>query len=381
MPTGLIFIIVLSVLVLVHEFGHFAAAKLFGIKVEEFAFGLPFTPPIFKFKAKKGDQTQYSVYPLLFGGFVKLHGEEEEGSDKDRSFWNRGKKQRLLVVGAGIIMNFILALTAFIVLYSVVGVPARTTEKITVAQVVKNSPAEAAGIKPFDRIVAVEGKVITSDEEFSALMKSWGGVGVNITLERGATQALFEGLIEKEKSTIVINVVPRSNPPPHEGAVGVAISPVPYIETLKCNMLSINCSFGAVKQGVKSTGVWVGRIVDGMRSIGKSLAAGKAPEGVSGPVGIYQLTGIIAAEGFWPLVELVAVLSVNLGVFNILPIPALDGGRIFFIVLEGIRGKKISVEAEQKINSWGMIFLLGLMALISLQDVIRLGIFGKLLGK
>lgn len=381
MPTGIIFIIILSVLVLVHELGHFLGAKIFGIKVEEFAFGLPFTPPIFKYKAKKGDGTQYSVYPLLFGGFVRLHGEEEEGSDKKRSYWNRSKKQRLLVVGAGIIMNFVLALTAFIVLYSAVGVPVKTAEKVTIADVAPNSPAEKAGLKQFDRIVAVEGRPITTTDQFTELMKSWGGIGVNLTVEQGQTQALLEGLIEKNTTQNNVYLIPRANPPPHEGAIGVAITPVPYIETLKCNMLSLDCSFGAIKQGISSTGVWVGRIVDGMRSIGKSLMAGKAPEGVSGPVGIYQLTGIIAAEGFWPLVELTAVLSVNLGIFNVLPIPALDGGRLFFIVLEGIRGKKVKAETEQKINSWGMAFLLGLMVLISLQDVIRLGVFGKLMGK
>ena len=136
-----------------------------------------------------------------------------------------------------------------------------------------------------------------------------------------------------------------------------------------------------LKQGVRVTGVWVGRVFEGFRQIGKSLAAGQQPEGVAGPVGIYQLTGLVASEGFLPLVELVSVLSVNLAVFNVLPIPALDGGRALFIWLEWMRKKRFNAEFEAKVNSWGMAALLALMALISLQDVIRFGWFDKILGR
>jgi regulator of sigma E protease len=125
--------------------------------------------------------------------------------------------------------------------------------------------------------------------------------------------------------------------------------------------------------------LWIGRVLDGLRSVGKNLAEGKPPEGVAGPVGIYQLTGLVAAEGALPLLELVAVLSVNLAVFNVLPIPALDGGRALFIYLEYILLRRIPAAVEQKVNSWGMAFLLGLMVLVSLQDVWRLGLLEKIL--
>jgi len=118
-----------------------------------------------------------------------------------------------------------------------------------------------------------------------------------------------------------------------------------------------------------------------LRSIGKSLVAGKAPEGVSGPIGIYQLTDVVSQGGLWPVVELTAVLSVNLAVFNVLPIPALDGGRMFFIWLEWLRRKRMSAQLEQKINSWGMIALVGLIALITLQDVIRFGWISRLISR
>lgn len=372
MPTWVVFGIVLSVLVLVHELGHFIAARILGIKVEEFAFGLPFTKPIFKIR--KGE-TEYAIYPLLFGGFVKLYGEEGPASPKatqgePRSFWDRGRKQRMLVIAAGVIMNVALAIGAFVVLYTALGVPQRKVEKVTILKIENGSPADEAGFIVDDRIVAVEGKPVTA-AQFSGLMRSWAGLSVNVTVERGRGTFLFEGIAEGEKKTLDLRVVPRMNPPEGQGPLGVAIASYPYLESTKCQGLSVKCILGSITAGVKSTGVWVERVIDGLRGIGKSLVAGKKPEGVSGPVGIYQLTEVVAKGGFWPVLELVAILSINLAVFNVLPIPALDGGRMLFIWVEWLRKKRMSVELEQKINSWGMAFLIGLLVLITLQDVVR----------
>ncbi len=378
MSTLLIFLLLLSVLVLVHEWGHFMAARLLGIKVEEFGFGLPFTPPVFKIKNKKSG-TQYAIYPLLFGGFVRLYGEEKDVSiDRDKSFWARGKRQRIGVIVAGVIMNMVLALGLFVVLYGVLGVPKSVHNEVTLVGVSSGSPAAKAGLQVGDRIVAVEGKAVGSLDEFSQLMKSWGGIGVNITFERGQGTDLFEGIVDQGGVKKVVNMVPRLNPPAREGALGVIIASYPYLETDKCSMWNAACSLAAVKQGFASTGLWIGRVFDGLRSIAKSLFAGQVPQGVLGPVGIYQLTGIIAAEGVWPLVEFTAILSVNLAVFNILPIPALDGGRLIFVVWELVTRKRINQELEEKVNAWGMAFLLGLIVLISIQDVLKLDFFVKL---
>jgi regulator of sigma E protease len=272
-------------------------------------------------------------------------------------------------------MNVILALGVFGVLYSRLGIPEKAKDKVTIVEVTPNSPAEKAGVVFGDRVIKVEGQEVSTIEDFSRLMKSWAGLSVNMVIERGETTALLEGLVEGGTATKKIALVPRKNPPAGEGAAGVVISVFPYVETRKCSLMSTKCISDTARQGFFSTGLWVGRVFSGFRDIGKSLIAGKAPEGVAGPVGIYQLTGLVAGEGFWPLLELVAVLSVNLAVFNILPFPALDGGRLFFIGLEWLWRRRLPAGLEQKVNTWGMIILLALMALVSFQDVIRLGWF------
>jgi regulator of sigma E protease len=373
MPTWLIFLLLLSVLVLVHELGHFLAARILGIGVEEFAFGLPFTKPLVKIKFHN---TQYAIYPVLFGGFVRLSGEESatlsENKGGKESFWYRGKKQRLAVLLAGVFMNILLALVAFTILYWKVGIPVRQMDKVTLVQIIEGSPADNIGLAVGDRITEIEGKKVNDVDEFVAIVKSWAGTGVNLTVQKGGGTPLFEGIVEGYVEQTVVNLVPRSNPPEGEGALGIVLAVYPYWETEFCPLTTPSCLVKSMTQGIKTTGMWVGRVAEGLRDIGKSLIKGKAPEGVAGPVGIYQLTGIIAAEGWLPLLELVAVLSVNLGVFNILPIPALDGGRVAFVLAEWIFKRRIRPETEQKVNSWGMAALIGLMILVSLQDVIRL---------
>ena len=378
--TSVIFLGVLSVLVLVHELGHYLVARILGIRVEEFAFGLPFTRAVFTIK---WGGTDYSVYPLLFGGFVRLYGEEGPASAKAtarrRDFWSRGRKQRMLVIAAGVVMNVVLAVGGFVALYSALGVPVGQENQVTVLKIEAESPADKAGLKAEDRILKVEARKIKDGEEFGRLMRSWAGLEVNLTVRRGKGTQLLEGITQDSYTDLAVRVVPRENPPEGQGPVGVGIADYPYLLMQKCSTLSPQCAGSAVVGGVRARGEWTSRVVEGLRGIGKSLVAGKTPEGVTGPVGIYQLTDVVSRGGAWPLVELVAVLSVNLAVFNVLPIPALDGGRMFFIWLEWARRKRLPAKMEQRVNAWGMAVLLSLLALITLQDVIRVGGIDKLL--
>lgn len=369
MPTWIIFLVILSVLVLIHELGHFLAAKFFNIRVEEFALGLPYTKALWQIRF---GETVYSIYPLLFGGFVRLHGEEsEEKIDKSRAFWSRSRRQRLIVVAAGVAMNIVLAFILLAGVYAGLGVPTKNIYKVTVISVEPGSPAEKAGLKIDDRIVAVEDKSVANGAELGKLMRSWAGVPVNVSLESGPGTYLLEGILQGQISSRTVSVTGRLNPPEGQGPLGVGLADYPYLEAQKD-------SRKIVSYALKNMFSWMGRVFDGLRQIGSSLSRGKAPEGLSGPVGIYQLTDAVSRGGFWPLVELTAVLSVNLGVLNILPIPALDGGRAFFIILEFIRRKRISPELEQKINGWGMTILLILIGLITAKDLLGLKIFSFL---
>jgi regulator of sigma E protease len=302
---------------------------------------------------------------LIFGGFVKLHGEENEvKDDKKRSFWNRGRRQRMIVLVAGVTMNIVLALCLFVSLYLVIGVPGDTHDLVTVNLVESDSPAQLAGLLVRDRIITANGEVVADTSDFGPLMKKYAGTPVKLVVRRGTTVPLFEGIIEKDSQAVELIAIPRVNPPAGQGALGISISEYPYVQT--------SGSGNVLVASLRVTGKWIERVFDGFRSIGRSLMAGQKPEGVAGPIGIYQLTGLVASEGILPIMELVAILSVNLAIFNVLPIPALDGGRMFFVFLEWIRRKRVSAELEAKINNWGMIFLLTLIALISLQDVIRI---------
>ena len=342
--------------------GHFAAARYFGIRIDEFAFGLPFTRAIFKFQH---GETQYAIYPLIFGGFVKLHGEENEvRDDKKRSFWDRGRRQRMIVLVAGVTMNILLALVLFVSLYLVLGIPGEAHNLVTVNLVESGSPAAASGLVPYDRIISVNNQIVIDTREFGQMMVKYAGTPTKLMVRRGQTVPLFEGIVEKSAQEIVLTAIPRVNPPTGQGALGVSISEYPYVQLSKNGNVFI--------ASLRVTGKWIERIFEGFRGIGQSLMAGKKPEGIAGPIGIYQLTGIVAGEGILPIMELIAILSVNLAIFNVLPIPALDGGRMFFIWLEWVRRKRISAELEAKINNWGMVFLLSLIALISLQDVIKI---------
>ncbi len=359
--TILAFLIILSVLVLVHELGHFLVAKKFGIKVEEFGIGFP--PRAW---GKKIGETVYSVNWLPVGGFVKLYGEDDAGGGKiggsktedndqktediKRAFYARPLWQRMMVVTAGVFMNVILAITLISFLFATQGVPL-PTENIVITEVSHNSPAEIAGIRKNDQVIKLNNTEIKDTNKFISETKKYKGQEVTLLLKR-------------DGQTFTTKLIPRVNAPKNEGAMGVAIT---NIEVKKYSW--IQAPFYGTLEAAKFS--WT--IVQGLVGmVGDFVLHGTKPQGVAGPIGVAQLTGEAVRAGWFAVLWFMSLLSLNLAVLNILPIPALDGGRFFFMVIEMVTGRKVSPKYEAYAHGVGLVLLLGLMALITVFDVARL---------
>jgi regulator of sigma E protease len=358
----LIFILVLSILVLVHELGHFIIARRAGVKVEEFGFGIP--PRLI---GKKIGETIYSINALPFGGFVRLHGEQdEEGiTDPKRAFLNKSKKARALVIIAGVIMNFLLAIVAFAIVYSFTGVP-RDTGKLKVIDVTSGSPAQVAGIIVGDVITKVGNDPITSSDDFIAKTAALKGKRTTFEIQRN-----FGGRDTATKITLT----PRENPPAGEGPIGVTIT------TMEIYYPPVwQRPFYGIYYGFKDALFWGKTIVLGLGGIIGGLFKGQVPQDVSGPVGIFAVTTEAAKSGILTLINFIGILSVNLAILNILPFPALDGGRLLFIGIESVARRKVSPRVEGTIHNIGMIILLTLLLLITIGDIRRLITFGGIQG-
>jgi regulator of sigma E protease len=360
--TIIVFLLILSILVLIHEAGHFFVAKFFGIKVEEFGFGLP--PRIF---GKKIGETVYSLNWLPIGGFVKLYGEDEAGGgkpsskvqssklkvkDRDRAFFAKPVWQRALVVFAGVFMNFALAVVIISVLFSAVGVQT-PGNKVAVDAVVRGAPAQQAGLKVGDIIVSANDISITSAEQLVAYAKSH--LGEKLNLKVSSQKSVIKDLI----------VTPRKIYPPNEGPMGIAISQNVVIQKYPWYKAPFIGTYQALQDS------WL--VISGLVMLVVQLfTKGALPQGVAGPIGIAQLTGVVIGIGLPAVLSLVSLLSLNLAIINLLPIPALDGGRLFFILIEGIFRKKVNQEFEARAHMIGMIILLALIALITLHDLFRI---------
>lgn len=350
----LIFILVLSVLVLVHELGHFIVARKSGVKVEEFGFGLP--PRLF---GKRVGETVYSINALPFGGFVKLHGEQEEDAKTDinHSFLRKSKKVRASVIIAGVIMNFILAIFAFAVVYSFSGIP-RETGEVKVIDVAVGSPAQTSGIVVGDIISKVGNDSVSSSNDFITKTGAYRGKSVVYEIRRN---------INDREDVIKVRLTPRENPPEGEGPLGVTITTmeVYYPPVWQRPFFGIYYGF---KEGV----FWGKTIVMGLGDLVSGIFKGEGPVGVSGPIGIYAVTTEASKGGFLTLLNFIGILSVNLAILNILPFPALDGGRLLFIGIEVVTRKKVSTKVEAVINNIGFLLLLTLLLAITIGDVRRL---------
>lgn len=344
----IIFAIALSILVLVHEFGHFFAAKKTGVKVEEFGLGLP--PRIV---GKKIKGTIFSLNWLPIGGFCKLYGEDSEQKGS-KAFNNKKPWQKMVIVLGGVFMNLIMAVVIFSVVYAILGVP-KEVDKVTVIGVAKDSPAEKAGLKENDWIKSVGGVEIKKPEQLTEEVGKYKGQFVKLKVYQVSQ-------VEKE-----INIEVRENPPEGQGSIGVAISntemvPIKWYEIHK-----------GVAAGFKEAYFWGKIITQGVGKMVGGLLTGHVPKDVSGPIGMFEATSSIKAnQGMLALIHFFGVVSVNLAVVNVLPFPALDGGRILFVFYEMIFRKKANQKFELAVNNVGMLILLTLILLITVGDVGRL---------
>lgn len=368
------FILVLSVLVLIHELGHFLVAKRLGVKVEEFGFGFP--PKIW---GKKIGETIYSLNLLPIGGFVKLYGEDEAGggrlpsskakqtaknqqltaSDQKRAFFARPIWQRFSIVFAGVFMNFFLAVVILSYLVTVQGIPSQGKD-VVIAGVAKNSPAEKAGLKEGDIIIKIDNQNVISADQVIRYTKEHLGQPLTLQLIRSA----ISGKVTNPQP-ITISLTPRVHSPAGEGAMGVSIG----ANVIVTKYPWYQAPWVGLKEALNQT--WM--ILQGLGQLVAQLTVNRQiPQGLAGPVGIAQLTGQFVQIGFNAVLGLLALLSLNLAILNILPIPALDGGRLFFIVIEGLLGKKVSPKVEGYAHAVGMVFLFVLIIFITFHDVSRI---------
>ncbi|MBI2098974.1 RIP metalloprotease RseP [Candidatus Uhrbacteria bacterium] len=352
--TILIFLAVLSLLVFVHEFGHFITAKRAGVKVEEFGFGFP---PC-AFGIKKGG-TVYSINWLPLGGFVKIKGESgQDWEDKD-SFSNKKIWKRMLIVGAGVLMNVFLT-AVLLAIGAGAGMPRVVPEEdrfarvkddsIEVVSVLSNSPAEKAGIMEGDAVAAIDGVSFGKIEEARAYIASKEEVQIKI---------------KREELELVKSIKTEELKEAGRRGIGVAL--------LHTGIVSYPWYIAPLK-GIEETGIYIREISFAFgRIIGDMFVGRPVSVDLQGPVGIAVLTGRVARLGFVYLLQFTALLSINLAFINIFPFPALDGGRILFLAIEGIRKKPVPKKVEAMIHNIGFILLITLVIIVTFRDILRYG--------
>jgi regulator of sigma E protease len=341
--TLLIFLGILAVLILAHETGHFATAKAFGVKVEEFGLGFP--PRLIGFKR---GETLYSLNAVPLGGFTKMAGEEDP--KVERSLASKGTGTRVIVLAAGSIMNLLLPIVlfaiAFMVPHSVV------TGDVVIENVAPNSPAAAAGIIAGDTIVSLNEEPINSISDLS----------LDTSLNLGQEVSLL--IRHSSGATEEVHLIPRWKPPAGEGAMGVTVSMPDPVVTRQSDPF-----WEAIPKGVTQC---IETFVVFKNEILKWII-GATPVQVTGPVGIAQLTGEVAQAGLSPLLQFAGFISINLAIVNILPLPALDGGRIVFVLLGWVRrGKRISPKTEGLVHAIGFAILIAAILAVTYQDIARI---------
>ncbi len=349
------FVVVLGVLVFVHELGHYLAARWRGVHIETFSIG--FGRAILSWTDRVGTVWKLAWIPL--GGYVKLHGQErpEDVPDEvragwiaDRTFHGKPVLSRAIVVAAGPVANFILAAVLFAVLFATAGRPMSVP---VIGEVLPDSAALAAGLQPGDRVTSIDGTVVNRFEDLQRIIAGAPDKDVRITLERNGQDLAM-----------------TAHTGARDGALGRRMG-VLGVKGGAPDYRKLDPASAAVAGVVQTWDV----VVQTLRGLGEMLTGSRSAEELSGPLGIAQLSGQVASQGIATLLSFIAVLSVNLGLINLFPIPVLDGGHLVLYLFEALRGRPVSQRLQELGFRAGMAVLAGLFVFATWNDLSHLGLF------
>lgn len=346
--TGLLFAGTLTLVILIHEWGHFFAAKKMGMKVEEFGIGFP--PRVW---GKKFGEVLYSINLLPVGGFVRIFGEDGDNRNDPRSFASKSILRRTLVIVAGVSMNLILAYALFTVVH-LIEKPA-----VYISNVALSSPAMNAGLLRGDKIIEFRFEdVVLSDignsEKVVNFINLHGGESINFVVERTIQ---IDNTLNKE--IIDTTVLLRTQAPPGQGLSGIEINDHGGVVWYKAPIAGLKTTYFTTIKLFESFSLIVASII----------SSASLPEGVSGPIGIAAITGEVRALGFVIFLQFIALISLNLAILNLIPFPALDGGRFLFLMIEKIKGSPVDKKVEGVVHATGFAILIIFIIWVSINDV------------
>ena len=350
----LAFIVLIGVIVFVHELGHYLAARSVGVTVEKFSIGMP--PTIYNFKPKNS-KTVFAIGALPLGGYVKMKGLLDESMDsgfsgEDDELESKSPLQKIWVMSAGVIMNILLAFLVFVIIGKMNGKPVILNDDTTIDYVVPNSPAFEGGLNEGDMVISVNATNVKTWDEFTTIIKQ----SPNTTLSM---------IIIRDGSEIQKSITLFSAPDIASGRVDQVIGKLGVDKKRKIKDLSFIESF---QYGFDQT-IW--SMILMTTSLKMIFTGNVSRDDIGSVIMIGQMAGEAAQAGLTPFLMLMALISMNLAFINILPIPALDGGQIMVILIEMLLGKPLSIKTRMRIQSVGMFILLGLMAFLIINDILR----------
>lgn len=355
-------IIVLGVLIAIHEYGHFLACRLTGVNVEKFSIG--FGPEILKWKGKSETEYVIALFPL--GGFVKPAGEQisevEDQAPKPGDYLAAPLKSRIFIVCAGVLMNYLLAFVLFVFIF-MMGRPVPGT---TIGDFVENYPAAESGMQVKDKVISVNGEAVTSWKELTDAFKDAPAGPLALMVER-----------EGSDKAVALSVTPKVEDVTDMFGKTHEVRRIGIVPHPEANQFERYGFFEAVAQAAK---IETYLTVMTHKAMFYLFTGRLSMDAISGPVGIISMTGDAAKLGLPYLLQLMATLSVSLAVLNLLPIPALDGGHLVFLILEGIRRKPISLKVQERFTQVGFSLLLLLMVFLIYNDLDNIQVFEKIKG-